>query len=635
MFRRWLVLCLACVLWTGLLQPASAAPLSLDECHGMRDLVFVAHEDDDLLFMNPDISTIIGAGGCMRVVYLTAAERGEGVAYMQGRARGIRAAYAMLAGKPDRWTKSIVHYDDKHQFLFVLDGNPRISHVYLRLGDPWLGGKGWGDLTPLSRVESVPGAIAFSIGRYQDRYTRRDLVATIADMIREYRPTTVRHMDGTITVPYTKLCWRCVGDDHPDHIASARLVLAAMAAAPGNYAQVGYVDYPTQERPPNLNSFEIQRKSRVFRMYAEHDYKYCKNPALCQEPLGPAAAWVGRSYYIEPRTTPPALLPDGHGGFLLFTIGEKNSAANVYDSRSKAWTTLGGRFIGSLTAFTLPQDHAGLLARDGTGRLWLATRAPDGTWGHWTAFLGARVVDHPALAVGTDGVSVIAMGNDGVFQHAELTFKGIDVMPIHWKAMPALDDALPHAAAAQDTKGRLAVFAADRQGRLWYTVRPAGEQDWLPWHLMFRVDTSGGLAAVRNRDGAIELYARDKASSHLLRVVEQKHVGRSVAWGEPKDLNLAYTGIPTAGLDKQGNVAVAVRHEGSLWLLAQGEIHDLGKGVASDPASCMASDLFHVVGRDDSANQIYRVWTREREIWTARNLATAPPLHGGISISME
>jgi hypothetical protein len=602
----------------------------------MRDLVFVAHEDDDLLFMNPDISTIIGAGGCMRVVYLTAAERGEGVSYMRGRAQGIRAAYAMLANTPDRWTKSVVHYDGKHQFLFVLDGNPRISHIYLRLGDPWLGGKGWGDLTPLSRVESVPGAIAFSIGRYPDRYTRRDLVATIADIIRDYRPTMIRHMDETIAVPYAKLCWRCVGDDHPDHIASARLVLDAMDKTPGNYAQVGYVDYPTQERPPNLSSSQIFRKSRVFRLYAEHDYRYCRDPALCHEPLGPAASWVGRSYYIEPRTTSPTLLADGHGGFQLFTIGEKNCAANVYDSRTGVWKTLGGRFIGRLSAFGLPNGRAGLLARDGIGRLWLALRGAGGTWGRWVAFTGGRVINRPALAVQAGHVSVVAMGSDGVFHHADLALDGLETTPPKWSLMPILADARPHAAMAGDRNGRLIVFAADRQQRLWYTVRNKTAPDgWQPWHVMFRVATNGGLAAIRNRQGFIELFARDAANGHLLRIAEQRHAQRGVAWSEPRDLGMSYTGIPTVSLDRQGNIVVAARHHGAIWLLDDGHPLNLGKGVVSDPTACVVAGALHIVGRDDGSTQIYRVWTRRRDSWLSHSLASAPPMHGGMSVSME
>ncbi|HEY9279811.1 MAG TPA: PIG-L family deacetylase, partial [Eoetvoesiella sp.] len=138
-------------------QSAVIAAPSLAECNGMKDLVFVAHQDDDLLFMNPDIETTIDAGGCVRTVYLTAAERGEGVPYMLGRARGVRAAYAHMAGSANAWTEGVTVYGGKHQAQFILNQSPRISLVHMRLEDPWLG-KGWGSLTPLSRTESVAGA---------------------------------------------------------------------------------------------------------------------------------------------------------------------------------------------------------------------------------------------------------------------------------------------------------------------------------------------------------------------------------------------------------------------------------------------------------------------------------------------
>ena len=44
--------------------------------------------------MNPDIASNIEAGGCVRLVYLTASDAGEGDGYMLGRERGVRAAYA-------------------------------------------------------------------------------------------------------------------------------------------------------------------------------------------------------------------------------------------------------------------------------------------------------------------------------------------------------------------------------------------------------------------------------------------------------------------------------------------------------------------------------------------------------------
>ena len=69
---------------------AQAAPPTLAQCHGIKDLAFVAHLDDDLLFMNPDIASNIEAGGCVRLVYLTASDAGEGDGYAGPRARRAR-----------------------------------------------------------------------------------------------------------------------------------------------------------------------------------------------------------------------------------------------------------------------------------------------------------------------------------------------------------------------------------------------------------------------------------------------------------------------------------------------------------------------------------------------------------------
>ncbi|ASR89449.1 PIG-L family deacetylase [Alcaligenes faecalis] len=67
----------------ALLWPLSTQ--AADACHGSRDLVVVGHMDDDLLFMNPDLSNSIQAGACMQVLYLTASERKGGLEYMYRR----------------------------------------------------------------------------------------------------------------------------------------------------------------------------------------------------------------------------------------------------------------------------------------------------------------------------------------------------------------------------------------------------------------------------------------------------------------------------------------------------------------------------------------------------------------------
>ena len=53
--------------------------------HGERDLNIVAHEDDDLLFTNPDELTSIRAGFPVRTVFITAGDAGDTI---EARVRG-------------------------------------------------------------------------------------------------------------------------------------------------------------------------------------------------------------------------------------------------------------------------------------------------------------------------------------------------------------------------------------------------------------------------------------------------------------------------------------------------------------------------------------------------------------------
>ena len=647
--RRWLAAWCSALVCGCIHISAQAAPAAAD-CHGIRDLVFVAHQDDDLLFMNPDIQSTIRSGGCVQVVYLTAAERGEGIGYMMGRARGVRAAYSYIAGTPNSWTEDVVQLDGRHLAHVVLNGDPRVTMIYMRLKDPWLG-KGWGSLTPLSRAESVPGAAAQSLGPYVETYDRAGLVDTLAAIIRAYRPTDIRHMDDTVSIPYTRLCWRCVGHDHPDHIASARLARDAMAQVPGNYAEIAYVDYPTQERHRNLTLAEVASKTGAFRHYAWDDYRYCpKGPAECKEPLGPALSWVGRTYYVIRHTLAPALAAEPSGGYLLCATGEINSAANVRDSRLGHWLALGGRVAGRSTAFNRLDGDVEILVRGANGRLWTRSRPAGGHWAAWQAVLGPRVVDLPLVARSAAGRNtLLAMGYDGVFHYALRQQTG-DTTSWHWSKLPALADAVTEAALALDAKGDPAVFASDRKGGLWTTWQEQdGSGRWAAWSRIRGVTVSaplageriergdrhvsGGLAAQRNARGLIQLYARDGRSGHMLALTQSRPGTPDQPWGPPLDLGVSYVGRPAIGLSPAGGVAVAAlaRERGSIWLLEGAAVTSLGSGIVSAPALRTIGDTLYVAGRGAGPRQDYWLWTRNAGKWHAPRMVPAPSVDGGES----
>ncbi|OZI64749.1 PIG-L family deacetylase [Bordetella genomosp. 4] len=619
----------------------SPAPPSLSECHGVKDLTFVAHLDDDLLFMNPDIASNIQAGACVQVVYLTASDAGEGEGYMLGRERGVRAAYAYMAKQPDLWKEDTVQVGTYHIARFTLQGNPHVQLWHMRLKDPWLG-KGWGSLTPLSRMESVANMTADTLGPYHDVYTRDELVRTLANIITGYNPTTVRHLDDTIAVPYTQLCWRCAGHGHPDHIASARLVREAIAQAPGNYAETGYIDYPSQEHEANLADAEATIKSEIFRRYAWDDYHYCSGQQGCQEPAGPAAAWVKRSYYVSRHDVAPDLFSDSQGGLMLFAAGENNDAVNMWDGRNHRWNTLGGRTAGPLVSFAYPDATAGLFARDTLGGLWVNKQNRDGSWKGWQAMAGLRVTRSPAVAPNGDAAA-IAMGNDGLYYWTAL--KGLDSGWSAWQALPALPHARGNAAIAKTPDNHFVAFAADRAGHVYMSAqRPEPALSWSPWQRVPSPVSDGGLAAIRNSQGQIELYLRDRDSRHLVRIIQpapqaaNKADVAEVRRAAITDLGVSYVGKPAIGLDHDGEVLVAVleRQDGPLWLIDDGQAIQLEAKAASLPAMRSLHGTLYVVARSAGRVQSYQVMARNREgVWaTATAIGALPEAGGGPFIGM-
>jgi len=77
----------------------------------------VAHEDDDILFMNPDLSASVSAGTGVVTVYVTAGEANGSLTgdsrtnYAAQREEGARAAYAAMvkqSNTPQTWIRSII-----------------------------------------------------------------------------------------------------------------------------------------------------------------------------------------------------------------------------------------------------------------------------------------------------------------------------------------------------------------------------------------------------------------------------------------------------------------------------------------------------------------------------------------------
>src|SRR5579871_4261019 len=66
-----------------------------------HDLVVIAHQDDDLLFMQPDVIEAVRRGTGVTNVYVTAGNGTKGTDAANIRYAGLRSAYAAAAGEDD------------------------------------------------------------------------------------------------------------------------------------------------------------------------------------------------------------------------------------------------------------------------------------------------------------------------------------------------------------------------------------------------------------------------------------------------------------------------------------------------------------------------------------------------------
>jgi len=606
------------------------------QCHGRRDQIFVAHEDDDLLFMNPDIHDTIRAGGCVQVVYLTAGERGEGVGYMSQRENGVRAAYALMAGAANTWVPSALLVNKVQIAQYSLWKNPRVSLVFMRIRDPWLD-KGWGDLTPLSRLDLQPEQKAQSLGDYFETYSRDSLVKTLSALILRFEPGKIRLMDDSVETPYSKLCWRCVGHDHPDHIASARLVRDAMAITTGNYEAVSYVNYPNQERPLTLTLRQLSEKSRIFNLYAQYDYRYCSVPLNCKEPLGPAALWAERMYYAGQSDAPVAPFYTAATGLNLFARGEYSDAVVYWNDSQQRWTVLGGLVFTSVKPFADPAGRPAVFARDGQGQLYFrraTSLIPNGSasWTPWYR-LPLLLTTQPQVQAGKRQIEAVALGADGYYYHLRSSHMLIwrktrlPVLKTASQTFAYLANGTQQYVLAQTLKGEFELSAGDEKG------------NWSPWTPVNGPDGQGGLTALIMNHNTLLAYYRNRPDGRL-------YLATGMLGGTSQKPTLKWTSIEDEGPEFQGTpallktaagqlvVATMSRTGKSIWTQIDAVEQRIKGPFASVPALAETAEGVMLYARKAGDNrwiQQYAALRLNGSQWLDASSVIAPPFYGGHS----
>ncbi|TCO65188.1 PIG-L family deacetylase [Actinocrispum wychmicini] len=300
--RHWLVLVITATMAVVLLLCSSspvARPLTIAK--DVQYVQVIAHADDDLIFMNPDLAAGIRAGTPTTGIYLTGGEtdKPDPQAYTARRQAGTRAAYARMAGVPDEWISQRLDIDPKHSVEhYVLRSKPYLQVIFVNLpenNDPRAtGGKEalvrlWNDTRDELRVGTlIPDG---GVVHQQYFYTHDDLVRLLVELFTRLRPTVVRTQDPN---PDTRLLLDVPRfHDHPDHVMAARFTEEATRLYRGpQFVSVNYRDYGVTDVPPNLSAADRQDKIGIFGAYVPHD---------SDSSLGnPYAPWLARMYQRFP-----------------------------------------------------------------------------------------------------------------------------------------------------------------------------------------------------------------------------------------------------------------------------------------------------------------------------------------------
>lgn len=283
---------LVAALCFGVILPSrrdSARTLAARPAASERFLQVVAHADDDLLFMSPDLYGSVAWGAPTATVYLTGGESAAGLddhrdarRYARQREDGVRAAYAYLAGEPDLWRRQLLELPHGLRLWSdTLLARPEITLLFVGIpdgGDP----RADGGKHALSRLWEN-GAKIRTISGAQPSLDRASLTALLRAVFDWFRPTTLRTLDPDPHPP---------AGDHPDHVVSARL---ALAVAHGRNVRVhSYRGYTMTRMPANLDPRLSAIKRQVFEIYRGHDYRVGMGRRT--------RAWLERMY---PLRTPP------------------------------------------------------------------------------------------------------------------------------------------------------------------------------------------------------------------------------------------------------------------------------------------------------------------------------------------
>jgi LmbE family N-acetylglucosaminyl deacetylase len=284
--------------------PVPLSELTSTSCSKPTTMNIVAHEDDDLLFLSPDLLHDIQSGRCVRTVYLTAGDAGIGRFYWLNRQLGSEAAYtAMLGDRVTLWDQQTVELATG-EYITVASprGNTKISLIFFNLPDGGMHGQGF-EASGYNNLAKLHDGVTQDLRSVdgQSDYTSQQLVDALTLLMNAYQPANVHTQADVPSALYP---------DHSDHIATGHYALAA--ATQYDQQHFGgavaipitrYVGYPIHGYATNVSGLDLTQKEAAFLAYAQYDGGVCQTLVQCVR-TPTYGAYIVRQYTEEPLLQP-------------------------------------------------------------------------------------------------------------------------------------------------------------------------------------------------------------------------------------------------------------------------------------------------------------------------------------------
>lgn len=254
-----MIVCLARANAGSPLVQDTAVPIEKN-CHGVHLVNIVGHMDDDLLFIEPGISQVLNAGGCVTSIFLNGGGTGleAGFDFVLKRENASKKAYAAMLGRPTEWTPAIINTGPARVMSVTANAQPGLKLIFLRV--PGGGGRG-GDV-PLANLLDLDTVVkSWPFVDYAEGpinlYSRSSLIELLTGLIVSEGATKVYALNPD-TVPY---------EEHPDHIYSARLTRLAVQKLTADIPVTYHETYSSAGLPPNVDPSSLQAKRHVVARY--------------------------------------------------------------------------------------------------------------------------------------------------------------------------------------------------------------------------------------------------------------------------------------------------------------------------------------------------------------------------------